>query len=154
MLIACAGKLTAVGTVIIGGNQEEGIWINRLAFERQTFDTLRLIVDQLAFTVVTCRLADVDLIIYPVNHIKVIGAETVPVDQSLWFGAVNVDLIELPGGTFQPFFHLFAGSFHHYQCIGIEVEIRSVTEGELAFLHFNEAGRIVFASANFERRSG
>ncbi|MNE41332.1 hypothetical protein D3C80_1353960 [compost metagenome] len=68
-------------------------------------------------------MADVDLIIDSVNHIEIIGAETVPVDQALWFAAVDVDLVELPGGTLQPFLHFFAAGFHHHQCVGIKVEV-------------------------------
>ncbi|MNV90613.1 hypothetical protein D3C71_1850190 [compost metagenome] len=66
--------------------------------------------------------------------------------------AVDVDLIELPGGALQPLLHLFATGFYYHQGVGVEVEIRSVTEGELAFFHFDEAGRIVFAAADLERR--
>ncbi len=51
-------------------------------------------MDQLTLCVVARGLGHINLIINPVNHIKVIGAE-IPVDQRLRFRAVGIDLIKL-----------------------------------------------------------
>ena len=151
MAIAGSGKLAAVGAIVIGSNQECSIRINRLAVEGQVFDAFRLRVNGLTLTVVFRRLRYVNLILHAVNHVEVIGAETVPVDQRLRLAAFGINLVKLSGGTLQPLFHLFARRFHHDQRVGIKIQIRRVAEGELTFFHFDVAGRIVLTSADFER---
>ena len=109
-------------------------------------------MDQLTLRVVTRGLSHIDLVIHPVNHIEVIGAE-IPVDQRLRFAAVWIDLVKLARRTFQPLFDLRARDFHHYQRIGIKIKVGGVTEGQRAFLHFGVARWVVFTSARFKRCS-
>ena len=51
---------------------------------------------------------------------------------------MRIDLVELSGRALQPLLHLFPGGFHHHECVGIEVEIGGITEGQLAFFHLND----------------
>ncbi|SAH82510.1 Uncharacterised protein [Enterobacter hormaechei] len=154
MAVTRTGKLAAIGAVVVGHHQESGIRINRFAVEGQVFDAFCLRINGLTFAVIFCGLGNVNLIFHAVDHVEVVGAETVPVNQRLRFAAVRIDLVELPGRALQPLLHLFPGGFHHHEGVGIEVEIGGITEGQLAFLHLNVAGRIVLPPAHFEWRRG
>ncbi len=89
MAVARTGKLTAVGAVIIGHHQEGRIRIDRLAVEGQVFNAFRLRVNGLALAVISRRLGDINLIIHAVDHVEVVGAEAVPVNQRLRLAAVR-----------------------------------------------------------------
>ncbi|MNU76750.1 hypothetical protein D3C71_663090 [compost metagenome] len=151
MTIASSGKFTAVGAIVIGCHQEHRVRIDRLTVKRQVFNAFSLRIYRLAFAVIFRGLRHINLIIHAVDHVEVIGAETVPVNQRLRFTAVNVDLVKLTGRTLQPLFHLFARRFHHHQRVRVEIKIRRVAEGELAFFHFDIACRVVLAPTHFER---
>ncbi len=100
-------------------------------------------MDHLTFAVVAGRLSDVDLVVHPVNDVEVVGAEAVPVDQRLRLAAGGIDLVKLSGRAFQPLLNLFPADLHHHQGVGVEIEVGGIAEGELAFLHFDKARRIV-----------
>ena len=51
MAVAGSGKLTAVGAVVVGRDEEGSIRIDRLAVKGQMFNTLRFRVNGLTFTV-------------------------------------------------------------------------------------------------------
>lgn len=68
-------------------------------------------VNHLALAVVARRLADVDLVIDAVNHVEVIGAEPVPVNQRLWFAAGGVNRLNCPAGAFEPLLDLLPLTF-------------------------------------------
>ena len=152
MAFAGASEFTAVRAIVIGGDQESGLRIDRFAVEGQVLNTLCLRMDHLTFAVVAGRLSDVDLVVHPVNHVEVIGAEAVPVDQRLRLAAGRVNLVKLPGGALQPLLDLLPADLHHHQGVRVEIEVGGVAEGELAFFHFHEARRIVFTPADFKRR--
>lgn len=80
MAIAGSGKFTAVGAVVIGGHQEGGRRVNRFTVKGQILNAFRLRVNHLTLAVVSRRLGNINLVVYAVNHIKIVGAETVPVD--------------------------------------------------------------------------
>ena len=151
MAITCSGKFAAVSAIVIGGNKEHGVRINRLAVKGQVLNPLCIGINHLTFTVIAGGLGNINLIIHAINHIKVIGAETIPVDQRLWFRAVRINLVKLSGGALQPLFHLFTAGFHHNQRIGIEIKIGGITEGQLTFFHLHIACRVIFATTNFKR---
>ncbi len=154
MALTGAGKFAAVSAIVIGGDQESGLRIDRFTVEGQVRNTLCLRMDQLALAVVAGRLSDVNLVVHPVNHVEVIGAEAVPVDQRLRLAAGGIDLVKLSGRAFQPLLNLFPADLHHHQGVGVEIEVGGVTEGELTFLHFDKARRIVFTPADFKRCGG
>ncbi len=154
MAISRTGKLTAVGTVVIGHHQESGIRIDRLAVEGQVFNALRLRVDRLTLAVIFRRLGDVNLVVHAVDHVEVVGAEAVPVNQRLRLAAVWVNLVKLSGRTLQPLFYLFPGGFNHHQRIRVEIEIGGITEGELALFDLHIACRVILTPAHFEWRCG
>mgnify|MGYP000721373291 FL=1 len=54
MAISRAGKLAAVGAVVIGYHQEGGIRVDGFALKGQVFDALGLRVNDLAFAVIFC----------------------------------------------------------------------------------------------------
>ena len=67
---------------------------------------------------------------------------------------MRIDLVELPGRALQPLFHLFAAGFDDHQGVRVEIKIGGVAESELAFFHFDIAGRIVLTATHFKRRGG
>lgn len=81
MTITGASKFTAIGAVVIGGNQECGFWINRFTIKRQVFDALSFVINQRAFAVIASRLADINFIVNPIDNIEIISTETIPVNQ-------------------------------------------------------------------------
>ena len=52
MAVAGSGKLTAVGAVVVGRDEEGGIRIDWFAVKGQIFNTFRFRVNGLTFTVV------------------------------------------------------------------------------------------------------
>ena len=154
MALTGAGEFAAVSAIVIGRDQESSLRINRFSLEGQVLNTLCLRMDHLTFAVVAGRLSDVDLVVHPVNDVEVVGAEAVPVDQRLRLAAGGIDLVKLSGRAFQPLLNLFPADLHHHQGVGVEIEVGGIAEGELAFLHFDKARRIVFTPADFKRRGG
>ena len=154
MILTGALEFTAVSAVVIGGDEESGVRIDWLAVKGQVFNSLGLRINGLTFAVIARRLGDIDLVVHSIDDIEVVGAKAVPVNQRLRLAAAGVNLIELPGGALQPLFNLFTADFHHHQGVGIQVEVGGVAEGELPFFHFNKAGGVIFASADFKRRGG
>ena len=81
MAVARTGKFAAVSAIVIGGNQEHGVRINRLAIKGQVLNPFRIGINHLALAVITGGLGNINLIIHTINNIKVISAETIPVDE-------------------------------------------------------------------------
>ena len=102
MTVAGASELATVGAIVIGGDEEGRVRVDWLTVKGQIFNALRFWVNALAFAVVARWLSDIHLIIHAVYNVEVIGAEAIPVNQPLRFSAVRINLIKLPGGTFQP----------------------------------------------------
>lgn len=143
MILAGALEFTAVSAIVVGRDEESGVRIDWLAVKGQMLNSLGLRIHAVAFAVVARRLGDIDLVVHAVNHVEVVGAEAVPVNQRLRLAAGGINLIELSGGALQPLFNLFTADFHHHQGVGIQVEVGGVAEGELPFFHFNKAGRVI-----------
>ena len=81
MAVARTGKFAAVSAIVIGGNEEHGVRINGLTVKGQVLNPLCIGINHLTFTVIAGGLGNINLIIHTINNIKVISAETIPVDE-------------------------------------------------------------------------
>jgi len=68
MAVAGTGKIAAVSAVVIGGNEEDRIRIDRLAVKGQVLNALRLRIDALALAVIARWLGDINLVLPAVDN--------------------------------------------------------------------------------------
>lgn len=81
MVVVCIGKFVVVSVIVIGGNQEYGVWINWFVIKGQVFNFFRIGINYLVFVVIMGGLGNINLIIYIINNIKVISVEIILVDE-------------------------------------------------------------------------
>lgn len=81
MVFIGVGEFVVVSVIVIGCDQESSLWINWFFIEGQVFNMFCLWMDYLIFVVVVGWLSDVDLVVYFVNDVEVVGVEVVLVDQ-------------------------------------------------------------------------
>jgi len=104
---------TTTGTVVVGGDQEFLVGVDGLSLKLYIDDSV-LVVDHAA----------VDEVADTVNNIEVVSREAV-VDQGLHTTGSWVDGIELTRRPLQPLCDLFTGQFHHFEVIGVNVQVCS-----------------------------
>ena len=75
----------ARSTVIVCGHQELLIILHRLPLVGQFLDAMS-VGYHFAFFVIASRHGNIHFVVHPVNHIEVVGAKSVPVQQSLTCG--------------------------------------------------------------------
>lgn len=81
MIIIGVSKFIVIGVVVIGGNQECGLWINRFIIKCQVFDVFSFVINQCVFVVIVSRLVDINFIVNFIDNIEIISMEIILVNQ-------------------------------------------------------------------------